>query len=220
MEAKIYNQEGKEHGSISLPESVFGLPWNADLVHQVVVGMRSNERAGTAHAKDRGEVSGGGKKPWRQKGTGRSRHGSSRSPIWKGGGVTHGPLAAKDYSKKINKKMKAKALYVILSEKLRNGEVMFVEELKLSEIKTKKAQEVLASLSKVSGFERIDGKKTSKAYIAVANPTEIAEKSFQNIKNVDFSDVKNMNPLDLVNNKYLIISNPKESVEFISSKLS
>src|ERR1035437_10040489 len=96
-EATIYNQKGGEAGKIELPAKVFAAKWRADLVHQVVEGMRSNKRSGTADTKDRGEVRGGGKKPWKQKGTGRARHGSTRSPIWVGGGVTHGPLAEKNY---------------------------------------------------------------------------------------------------------------------------
>src|SRR3954467_5139183 len=109
MESTVYNQKGKEVGKIQLAEQIFGLKWNADLVHQVVTSMESSARTNVAHTKNRGEVSGGGKKPWQQKGTGRARHGSIRSPIWVGGGVTHGPRKDKDYDRKINKKMKAKA---------------------------------------------------------------------------------------------------------------
>src|SRR3972149_5550000 len=146
MEEKLYNQEGKEVGKLELPEYVFNLPWNADLVHQVSVSMMANIRMPLAHAKTRGEVRGGGKKPWRQKGTGRARHGSSRSPIWVGGGVTHGPRNDKIFDKKVNKKMKAKALYTILSAKYKKGEVLFVDDLSLRAIKTKDARDTLASL--------------------------------------------------------------------------
>src|SRR5690242_1243633 len=97
METKIYNHKGVETGKIQLPEDVFGVKWNADLVHQVVVSMESSARTAVAHVKNRGEVSGGGKKPWQQKGTGRARHGSIRSPIWVGGGVTHGPRKDKNF---------------------------------------------------------------------------------------------------------------------------
>src|SRR6267154_837580 len=109
MENTIYTKKGEKGGSIKLPEKVFGAAWNGDLVHQVVHAITANTRAGTADIKGRDEVRGGGKKPWKQKGTGRARHGSSRSPIWKGGGVTHGPLAEKNYKRKISKKMRAQA---------------------------------------------------------------------------------------------------------------
>src|SRR3990167_786074 len=117
LQAPIYNEKGKNEGDIDLPERVFGLPWKENLVHQVVTDMRANAREGNAHTKTRGDVRGGGKKPWRQKGTGQARHGSTRSPIWIGGGVAHGPRNEKDYSRKINKETKKKALYTILSKK-------------------------------------------------------------------------------------------------------
>src|SRR5207244_4311391 len=108
-----------------------GLSWNADLVHQVVTSMQANARTSVAHTKDRGEVRGGGKKPWQQKGTGRARHGSSRSPIWKGGGVAHGPRNEKVYTKRITQQMRQKALLVTLSRKMRDGEIIFVDALEM-----------------------------------------------------------------------------------------
>jgi large subunit ribosomal protein L4 len=153
LEAKIYNQKGGVAGKVDLPERVFGAKWRSDLVHQVVESMRSNSRAGTADTKDRGEVSGGGKKPWKQKGTGRARHGSSRSPIWVGGGVTHGPLAEKNYKRKISKKMRAQALFSVLSRKLKEGEIIFVDSLAQKEIKTKSSRtEVLNNADAVDTF--------------------------------------------------------------------
>ena len=208
MEAKIYNQQGKEAGNIKLSEKVFGLPWNADLVHQVVVSMESNKRQPWAHTKNRGDVSGGGKKPWRQKGTGRARHGSTRSPIWVGGGVAHGPRKDKNYKKKINKKMKAKALYTVMSKKLRDGEVIFVEDLNLTAPKTKEAQGILSSL-----------KVNRTAFIAIPNKNENLKKSFNNFSTVTVDEVRNLNALDVMNRKFLVIANPGESLKFIESKL-
>jgi len=115
MNADIYNANGKKAGSVELPENVFGVAWNDALMHQVVTSMQDNARTPVAHAKTRGEVRGGGKKPWNQKGTGRARHGSTRSPIWKGGGVTHGPRNDKSYARTVPKKMRIKALTMALS---------------------------------------------------------------------------------------------------------
>src|SRR3989344_1527703 len=148
MKVNLYNQNAEQAGSIELPDSVFGLKWNPDLVHQVVKGQEANMRPKVAHAKDRAQVRGGGKKPWRQKGTGRARHGSIRSPIWKGGGVTHGPLTEKNYNKKINRKMAKKALFTVLSQKARENEILVLEKLNFSEPKTKLASEFFKKISK------------------------------------------------------------------------
>lgn len=219
MNASIYNQTGKEAGKITLPEGVFDLPWNSDLVHQVVVSMQANMRTPVAHAKDRSEVSGGGKKPWRQKGTGRARHGSSRSPIWIGGGVTHGPTNEKNYKKKINKKMKAKALYTVLSRKLKDGEVLFVDKIETGEIKTKNAKEILSSFGKISGFENIAKKKKNALYITTTADDKNTNRSFSNFSNIALGKVENLNLLNILNHKYLIITEPEKSVETIGKKI-
>jgi len=218
MEAKIYNQKGIETGKITLPVKVFSAKWRADLVHQVVEGMRSNKRAGTADTKGRGEVKGGGKKPWKQKGTGRARHGSSRSPIWVGGGVTHGPLAEKNYKRKISKKMRAQALFSVLSKKWKDGEILFVDSFSLSGIKTKKALEVIKNLSKVLGFKPIATSKKAKVLTAFWGRNEKTEKSFRNLPQLEIVFLKNLNPLDVLNYKYLFIENPEESVKFLEMR--
>ena len=218
MEAKIYNQKGIETGKITLPVKVFSAKWRADLVHQVVEGMRSNKRAGTAVTKGRGEVRGGGKKPWKQKGTGRARHGSSRSPIWVGGGVTHGPLAEKNYKRKISKKMRAQALFSVLSKKWKDGEILFVDSFSLSGIKTKKALEVIKNLSKVLGFKPIATSKKAKVLTAFWGRNEKTEKSFRNLPQLEIVFLKNLNPLDVLNYKYLFIENPEESVKFLEMR--
>lgn len=218
MEATIYNSKGKEAGKITLNEKVWGTPWNADLIHQVVTSMRANARASTASAKDRSEVSGGGKKPWQQKGTGRARHGSSRSPIWRHGGVTHGPLLEKDYTKKINKKVAAKALHTILSEKLRKSEIMFVDEIALKEPKTRDAKGILSALAGVKGFEKLLTKKRNAAYLALPVKLPVISKSFANFGNIDIGLAQNMNPLDLLNHKFVVVVAPTESVKLIEGR--
>ena len=207
LEAKIYNQKGKEAGKLNLPEKVFGAKWRADLVHQVVESMRSNKRAGTADTKDRGEVRGGGRKPWKQKGTGRARHGSSRSPIWVGGGVTHGPLAEKNYKRKISRSMRAQALFSVLSKKFKDGEIVFVDTLEVPEIKTKSATQVMNNL-----------KIKERTLVALSGRKPKTEKSFRNISNLELVFVKNLNPLDVLNHKLLLIEKPEEAIEFLESR--
>jgi len=217
-DAKVYSQKGVEIDTVKLPENIFGLSWNADLVHQVVVSMLSDARVIYAHTQDRGEIRGGGKKPWRQKGTGRARHGSSRSPIWVGGGIAHGPNGLKNYGRKINKKMKAKALFTILSKKFRDGEVVFVDRFEIEKPKTTEAIAILKNLSKVA--TTILTKKKNSAIIATASKNPVFEKSFANLGNVTVDEFRNINPIDLMNTKYLVIENPAESIKFISNKMA
>lgn len=218
METTIYSNKGVKAGSLKLPTEIFDLPWNGDLVHQVAIAMQANARDSVAHTKGRGEVSGGGKKPWRQKGTGRARHGSTRSPIWRHGGVTHGPLSEKDYSQKINRKMRTKALFTVLSQKLRDGEIIFVDSLEQANIKTKDAADMLVGLSKIQGFDRLATKRKNTALISIKGRSQVVEKSFSNIPSVVVSKVEDMSVVDALSARYLIITTPEEAIKFFESK--
>lgn len=220
MEATLYTQKGTEAGKIKLSETIFGLPWNGDLVHQVVTSMESSARTPIAHTKFRGEVSGGGKKPWQQKGTGRARHGSIRSPIWVGGGVTHGPRNDKNFVRKVNKKMKAKALYTILSTKFKSGQILFVENFAFKIPKTAEAKTILSSFSKIKGFGDIMSKSKNSSYIVIPAKSKSTERSFSNFNNMIVDEIRNMNPLDLLKYKYVVIVDPEKSLAQISNKLS
>jgi large subunit ribosomal protein L4 len=219
LEAKVFSQEGKEVETIKLPESIFALPWKSDLVHQVVVSLMSNKRTNLAHTKTRGEVRGGGKKPWQQKGLGRARHGSTRSPIWVKGGVAHGPRKDKNYERKVNKKMKAKALFTIISKKFRDGEVFFLDNLNLSAPKASVALEVLKKISKIKGGEMILAKKNNSSYITVSKKDINLDRGFRNFGNLKIDEFRNINPLDVLNYRYLIITNPAESFKFLEAKM-
>lgn len=218
MEFKVYNQSGSEEGKVVLPESVFGTPWNADLVHQVVTSIMSSKRSGNAHAKTRGEVRGGGKKPWRQKGTGRARHGSTRSPIWVGGGVAHGPRNDKNYFRKVNAKMLKKALSCVLTKKANEQEIIFVDSVSLKENKTALASKVISSLSKIKGFEKLNGGKVS-TFIALPSNDLGVKRSFRNLNRMTVGEVKNLNILDVLNHKVLIVVNPERSVKVLETRM-
>jgi large subunit ribosomal protein L4 len=220
MDVKIYDQGGKDAGTIQAPSDIFGLPWNADLVHQVVTSMRSSARDPFAHTKSRADVRGGGKKPWKQKGTGRARHGSTRSPIWVGGGVAHGPRADKDYTRKVNKKMKVKAIYTILSAKYRDGEVLFVDSLSLATPKTKDARVALNKLGDIKGFDMLSKRRNNAALITVPALEENVKLGFQNMGNLEIMEVRNINPLALLQYKYVVITAPAESIKTLSSKMN
>lgn len=220
MEATLYNQAGKSAGTFALPKGIFDLPWNDDLVHEVVRLMNSNSRSPIAHAKTRGEVRGGGKKPWQQKGTGRARHGSSRSPIWVGGGTTHGPRNDKNFARKINKKARAKALYTILSRKYKDGEVLFLDAIKFDVPKARDAKTVITALSKIKGFERLGTKNKNAAMIAMDKKSTSVEKSFGNFGNISVEEFRNINPVSVLNHTFLIVANPAESLKALSAKVS
>ncbi len=220
LESAVYSKEGKEVSTIALPESVFGVAWNDDLVHQVVVSMQGNARAGTAHTKGRGDVRGGGKKPWKQKGTGRARHGSSRSPIWVGGGVALGPINDKNFTRKINKNTKAKALACVLSQKLRDGELLFVDSFGLSEAKTKEARAILGALSGVKGIERLKTKRVNAALILIPQRDTATELSFRNFGNVEVMQTKDVNPVELLTYKYVVVAKPEDNVKMLALRVA
>lgn len=222
MEAKVYSQTGGETGTVELPEAVFGLKWNADLVHQVVTSQMANQRLKVAHVKGRGEVRGGGKKPWRQKGTGRARHGSIRSPIWKGGGVTHGPTKEENFKKKINRKMAQKALYTVLSAKARDGEIIVMEDLKLSEPKTKLAAKVFENLSRAKEFKNL--KKGNGVLVALpARQADLPEKesltrrAIRNLPYAGVEEARSLNAHEVLQYKYILF--PKDVIGIFNKKV-
>ncbi|MEK7120094.1 MAG: 50S ribosomal protein L4 [Patescibacteria group bacterium] len=187
MQTNLYNQKGETQGTIQLPDNIFNIPWNADLVYQVVVSSASNFRKTIASTKDRAQVSGGGRKPWKQKHTGRARHGSIRSPLWRGGGVSHGPKKEKVFdNKKINKKMLKGALSCVLSEKLREGKLFIVKDFETKDTaKTKTAdvllKEFLKNVKMVS-----EGKKSKTPKTLILAPTY--DKNFgRSIRNLPYA---------------------------------
>lgn len=218
LEATLYNQAAKSIGTVALPEAVFGLALNTDLVHQVATAIAANARPNVAHTKDRSEIRGGGKKPWKQKGTGRSRHGSTRSPIWRHGGVTFGPRSEKDYSQKINKKMRTKALFSVLSAKNRDGEMIFIDEIKFKEMKTANAQIVIDAFASMKGFEKLGHKRANRGLILIDGRNEVLEKSFANIPQVDCEQLKDLNVLDVLTHKFVIVIAPETAFAFLGSK--
>lgn len=218
METTLYTQDGKSAGKYEAPKEIFGLPWNSDVVNQVINSLRMSARNSTQHTKDRAEVSGGGKKPWQQKGLGKARHGSTRSPIWVKGGVSHGPRNDKNTDRKVNKKLKAKAINMMLSKKFKNGEVLFLENVTFAAPKTVEAKKVLVSLSGIKGFEKIATKKVNAMYLALPTKNEVVRKSFNNIGSVTVEELRNINPLVLAQYKYVVITSPAENLKALAPK--
>ena len=196
----VYNMEGKEVGKMDLNDAIFGVEINEHLVHLAVVQHLANKRQGTQKAKTRAEVSGGGRKPWRQKGTGHARQGSTRSPQWTHGGVVFAPTP-RDYSFKLNKKEKRIALKSALTSKVQDGKVMVLDELKLDEIKTKKFQEVLNNL------------KLNGALVVLNEVDKNVILSANNIPTVKTTQVGTLNVYDVM--KYNTVLVTKEAVAAI-----
>ena len=213
IEVPIYKQDGSQAGVAQLPEHLFTLPWTDALVHQVVVGIASNQRSATAHAKGRSEVRGGGRKPWRQKGTDRARHGSIRSPLWVGGGVTFGPNKEKKYTKSINKKMRAKAFFTVLSEKARAGMLAFVDGFSVEKPSTKAA---VACVKGVCG-EVADVKKNV-CTVVFSERDESLRKSFANIQGVNLVALDAFNTKDALSARNILFMDSAKTIEYLKSR--
>lgn len=205
MMTEVYNQEGKKIGQARLPKEIFEVKVSSDLVHQVVVSQMANRRQRIAHTKERGEVRGGGRKPWAQKGTGRARAGSVRSPLWKGGGVTFGPRKEKVFKKKIPKKMRRKALLMVLSGKAKNNFLILLDKLKIAKPKTKQISEILNKLPC----------KTQSTLIVLPEVNRDLILAARNLPKIETIQAKDLNALDLLTFKYLIA--PKETIKAIET---
>ena len=190
----VYNMEGKEVGKIDLSDAIFGVEVNEHLVHMAVLQQLADKRQGTQKAKTRSEVSGGGRKPWRQKGTGHARQGSIRAPQWKGGGVVFAPVP-RDYSFKMNKKEKRAALKSALTDKAQSNNLIVVDELKFDEIKTKKFAEVMNNL-----------KATRKALVVLADNDKNVVLSARNLAEASTTLTNTLNVYDIVNAKTLVLT--------------
>jgi len=206
MKADLFNQRGDKIEEIDLPDRIFSIAPTPDLLHQVVLYYRNLSRRVIAKTKDRSEVRGGGRKPWRQKGTGRARHGSIRSPLWRKGGITFGPRPEKKYQTRISREKRKKALFMVLSQKFKEGEIIFVEKIEDLGIKTKSFAKNFKNLTKIK--KDILGKR---ALFVLTNKNENIIKAARNLKNVSLVSINSLNPYLLLENKYLIIE--KEAIE-------
>lgn len=205
MKSDLYNQAGVVVGQVDLPDRVFGVALKPELMKFAVEAQMANARHPWAHTKDRSEVSGGGKKPWRQKGTGRARHGSRRSPIWVGGGVAFGPRKERNFDKKINKKTKRKALFMALSSKVNDKELMVLEALQFKTPKTKLAAETIKKLSaKLDGYKESKRKRDSILLITPDQGRNVM-RATNNLPFVEVLSAKSLNIKDVLAKKYMIL---------------
>ena len=213
MKYPVYDQSGEQVGEHELNPAIFEVKPKEAVVHQVVVAQAANARQVLAHTKDRSEVAGGGRKPWRQKGTGRARHGSIRSPLWRGGGVTFGPQKDRNFAKKINKKVKRQALFMVLTDKAQNGDLVLVDVLDFPEAKTKRFFEFYKNfLQKVRGKQQ---KKQSgtKALIIAPETDDHLIRASRNMREISVIRADSLNVVDLINSNFLIV--PVKSLKLI-----
>ncbi len=213
MTTDIYNMKREKVGTVELPERVFGVTWKGSLVKQVLDAQMANRRHPWASAKDRSEVRGGGKKPWRQKGTGRARHGSSRSPIWVGGGKAHGPISERNYDQKVNKKVRRAAIAMLLSKKLTDGTLMILDSIALEAPKTKVLAAQLRTFMEMS--------KTKKNFDVLVVPnveSKDVARAGRNLPKSKISHPASLNVYDLMNYKHVVVD--KSAVEEIARTYS
>ncbi|MGC9049086.1 MAG: 50S ribosomal protein L4 [Patescibacteria group bacterium] len=209
MNISVYNQLGEKVGTVRLSTEVFGVKPKVELIQSVVTAMLANLRKPWAHTKTRGEVRGGGRKPWRQKGTGRARAGSIRSPLWRGGGVIFGPRKERNYTQKINKKVRRKALLMTLSDKAMDKKIIVLDEIKLENKKTKEFSQILQKLP-----------VKAKKYLFIYQPKKEKEltRAARNISNLKILSIENLNLLDILKYDYLLTT--KETLKEIEKKFA
>lgn len=202
IKTNLYNTAGKIVGEVELPEDIFGVKPNSDLLHEAVVAQMASSRERYAHTKTRAEVRGGGKKPWAQKHTGQARHGSIRSPLWRKGGVTFGPTEDASYGKKINLRKKRLALFMALASKVNDKTLFVVEDLKIPESKTKEMVKILKNL-----------KLDKKILISLPSKDKDVYLASRNIEGVTTIQTNSLNVVDVLTHKYLVM--PKEAIEVV-----
>lgn len=216
MKISLYNQSGEIIGEVELPDKIFNLKINPDLLHQAYITQLANSRQVLAHTKGRGEVRGGGRKPWRQKGTGRARHASIRSPIWKGGGVTFGPTKERNFKKKINKRMKRQALFMALSSKIKDNEFLMLDDFKLESPKTKEAMRIFKNLSAGLPGWRSDKKKRDSILVVSPGHDQNIKRAVKNLPFARAASAKDLSVREILENKFLVMM--KDTVPQIAER--
>ncbi len=216
VEIAVYNSAGEKVGTEAVSPEVFGVPVKESVVHQVMTALLSNRRVPVAHTKGRAEVRGGGKKPWRQKGTGRARHGSIRSPLWRGGGVTFGPLNIRNFKKKVNKKVNRLAMRMVLSDKAAQSHIVVVEDLQGAEGKTKALYQTLLNVFSGALGGRQKEIPHSALIVTDAIPEEL-RRAVRNIPRVHTCTAGNVNVVDVLQHAYVFAT--REGVRALEKRL-